>query len=153
MSTTWRLPLDRGQEDVEDNGNKHKDYVAHNAEPETRVFEELLVVGTEEDIADSHSSDDASEMGHKGDLAEGGGVRRQISHIVSLNTKSSWGRVLSNLMEMWGTPQKKAWRTSFDSQNKCTGGDGALQWSIRGSQVPPQEQSSPSGLLLPITTH
>lgn len=73
-TTTWRLPLDRSQEDVEDHGNDQKDYVAHNAEPETWVFEELLVVGAEEDVADGHSGDDASEMGHKGDLAEGGGV-------------------------------------------------------------------------------
>lgn len=73
-TTTWRLPLDRSQEDVEDHGNDQKDNVAHNAEPETRVFEELLVVGAEEDVADGHSGDDASEMGHKGDLAEGGGV-------------------------------------------------------------------------------
>lgn len=104
------LPSDWGQEDVEGHGNDHKDDVANNAEPETRVFEELLVVGTEEDVADGHSGDDSSEMGHKGDLADGGGVRRRISQNVYLNTKSSWGRVFvasPDLMEMWGTPQKK----------------------------------------------
>lgn len=63
---------DRGQEDVENHSNDQKDYVAHNAEPETWVFEELLVVGAEEDVADGHSGDNSSKMGHKGDLVEGG---------------------------------------------------------------------------------
>lgn len=86
--------LDWGQEDVENHSNNEKDYVAHNAEPETWVFEKLLVVGAEEDVADGHSGNDASEMGHKGDLVEGGGVRSWGSPIVSLNAKSSWDKLL-----------------------------------------------------------
>lgn len=44
------------QEDVEKHGKEHKDYVRHDTQPKTRIFQELLVVGTEEDVTNGHSS-------------------------------------------------------------------------------------------------
>lgn len=92
MSTT--SGSDWGQEDVENHGNDQKDYVAHNAEPETWVFEELLVVGAEEDVADRHSSDNTSEMGHKGDLEGGeepeGGFQLRFPKLQNQAETSFW---------------------------------------------------------------
>lgn len=70
------MPSDWGQEDVEDHGEDDKDDVAHYTEPETWVFEELLVVGAEEDVTDGHPGDNPPEMGHKGDLVEGRSNKR-----------------------------------------------------------------------------
>lgn len=67
---------DWGQEDVEDHGEDDEDYVSHYTEPETWVFEELLVVGAEEDVTDAHPGDNPPEMGHKGDLVEGSSNKR-----------------------------------------------------------------------------
>lgn len=44
------------QENVEEHSKKNKDDVCHDAQPKARVFEELLVVGAEEDITNGHSS-------------------------------------------------------------------------------------------------
>lgn len=75
---------DWGQEDVEDHCEDDEDYVAHYTEPETWVFEELLVVGAEEDVTDGHPGDNPPEMGHKGDLVEGRSNKRGVSEAISL---------------------------------------------------------------------
>lgn len=56
------------KEDVEEYSKEHEHYVAHYTEPKTWVFEQLLVVGAEEDVADGHTGHDSSKMGHKGHL-------------------------------------------------------------------------------------
>lgn len=58
----------RAQEDVEEHSEEHKDYVAHDTQPETRVLQELHVVSAEEDIADGHPGHNSSKMSHKGHL-------------------------------------------------------------------------------------
>lgn len=115
---------DWGQEDVEDHGEDDKDDVAHYTEPETWVFEELLVVGAEEDVTDGHPGDNPPEMGHEGDLAEGRSNKRGVSAAISL-IKSSMDPLLlvsSDLMEMWETP--KSLQNQFSSQNKLAGKNG-----------------------------
>lgn len=154
MSTTWRLLLDWGQENVEDHGNHQKDDVSHNAEPETWVFEELLVVGAEKDVADGHSSDDASEMGHERDLVLGGGQTAEF-RVGSLNSESSWGRVSvesSDLMEMWLTPTKKSLENQFCQPEQTNGrvGVSAIQRGEGSGERPSLVQSSPSRLLLTL---
>lgn len=55
----------RAQEDVKDHGEDKEDYVAHDAEPEAWVFEELFVVSAEEDVADGHAGQNPSKMSHE----------------------------------------------------------------------------------------
>ena len=58
----------RRQEDVEQHSEQDEDYISHNAQPEARVLEQLLVVGGEEDVADGHPRHAAADVGHEGDL-------------------------------------------------------------------------------------
>lgn len=44
------------QEDVEEHSEQHKNDICHDAKPKTRIFKQLRVVGTEEDVTNGHSS-------------------------------------------------------------------------------------------------
>lgn len=57
-----------GQEDVEDHSEDHKGYISQYTQPEAWVFEQLLVVSTEEDVADGHTGHDPCKVSHKGHL-------------------------------------------------------------------------------------
>lgn len=65
----WFITL-RGwaQEYVEEHSEEHKHNIGHDTQPETRILKELLVVGTEEDVTNSHSCYNSSKMSHKGHL-------------------------------------------------------------------------------------
>lgn len=64
------VELCRGKEDVEEHSEQEEDYIADYAEPETRVLQELLVVGAEEHVANGHPSHPSSDVRHKRDLRE-----------------------------------------------------------------------------------
>lgn len=63
------LALCWGQEDVEGHGKHDEEEVSHDAHPESRVPEELLIVAAEEHVADGHARYAASNVGNEGDLA------------------------------------------------------------------------------------
>lgn len=79
----WFITL-RGwaQEYVEEHSEEHKDNIGHDTQPETRILKELLVVGTEEDVANGHSCYNSSKMSHKGHL--------QKKNNYSAITKAEW---------------------------------------------------------------
>lgn len=69
-----------GQEDVEDHSKEHKDDIAHYTQPETWVFEQLLVVSAEEDVTDGHPGHNSSKMSHKGHLV---GEKCEVSELIT----------------------------------------------------------------------
>lgn len=58
------------QVDVEEHSEEHEDDIGHDAEPETGVLEELLVVSAEEDVTDGHPGHNSSKVSHKGHLVK-----------------------------------------------------------------------------------
>ena len=58
----------RREEDVEQHSEQDEDYISHDAQPEARVLEQLLVVAGEEDVANGHPRHAAAYVGHEGDL-------------------------------------------------------------------------------------
>lgn len=66
------------QEDVEEHSEEHKDDIRHDTQPETRIFKELFVVGTEEDVTNGHSSYNSSKMSHKGHLKNNDSIITEV---------------------------------------------------------------------------
>lgn len=54
-----------GDENVVDDSKEEEDYVARNADPETEVLQQLLIVSTEEDEANGHTGRNSSQVSHK----------------------------------------------------------------------------------------
>lgn len=59
------------QDDIENHGKDQEQQISDYAQPEAGVFEQLLVVGAKEDVADGHPRHDPSEVRHKGHLGGG----------------------------------------------------------------------------------
>lgn len=97
LSVTLRLSVVKRslwcwwEKDIVERSKEHKDYVSYYTQPEPWVFEKLLVVSTEEDVADGHPCHDSSKMRHKWHLW---GERLRSGLAFCLQTKLNWDPLL-----------------------------------------------------------
>lgn len=101
------------QDDIENHGKDQEQQIPDYAQPEAGVFEQLLVVGAKEDVADGHPRHDPSEVRHKGHLG-GGGERDAVMNTGACQSARPHARKI----------QKQFNRQNNDPPAGARGGDG-----------------------------